>query len=186
MAALEARRAGIMAESAKRAHERREALLAESKEKAGAHESSIATLRAQLDEAGRAQHTRGVVDQMKQEAREAEARSAALTAALTRLDALKVELLADLPLPAGVEFRDGDIYVGGVPFDRVNRAQQVGVVMAIAAMRAGDLGLVVMDGLECLDETTFGAFCAWAERNDKLQLVVTRVSNGPLAVEVLA
>lgn len=151
-----------------------------------AAEASIATARARLDEVKRAEHTRSVVEQMKQEAADAEVRSAALTAALGRLDELKADLLATLPLPEGVEVKEGEVYVKGVPFDRVNRAEQVGVAMAVAKMRAGKLGLVVMDGLECLDADTFEAFRAWAERSEGLQLVVTRVSDQPLAVEVLA
>ena len=87
-----------------------------------------------------------------------------------------------LPIP-GAEVRDGEIYVNDVPFDRINRAQQVQFALNLARLRAGELGLVLVDGLECLDAETYPAFEA-AAATTGLQFLVNRVTSGPLKVEV--
>jgi energy-coupling factor transporter ATP-binding protein EcfA2 len=129
------------------------------------------------------ENTRGMMEQAEAGAQSREEESRALTGALTRLDELKVKLLQDLPLK-NVEIRDGDLYVGGVPWDRVNTAARVRVAIDLAALRASGakLPLVCVDGLECLDAETFAAFRKLAPAAG-LQLIVTRVGEGPLKVQ---
>lgn len=116
----------------------------------------------------------GEVDGLRTEAE-------ACSDALLNLDAYKVELLASLPIP-GLEVRDGAIYRNGVAFDRLNTAQQVEVAVEIAKLRAGPLGLICVDGLELLDHGAYEAFRERAESSG-LQMVVSRVSDGALAVQ---
>src|SRR5690606_21563035 len=137
----------------------------------------------QLRSADRDANTRKVVEQMESEVATLEERSRKLTEALGRLDALKLGPLQKLPIP-GLEVRDGDIYRDGVPFDRLNRAQQVQIAIDVARLRAGRLGLVCVDGLECLDRETFEAFCEQAAASD-LQLIVSRVTEGELEVRTV-
>lgn len=141
-----------------------------------------AEIRERLRSAERDRQTAALQSQMAQEAQAAEDQARALSAAIDRLDALKTELLGSLPID-DLEVVDGEIFHGGVPFDRLNHATQVRLAMEIASARAGDLGLVCVDGLEALDPEAFQAFREWAEDEGHLQLVVTRVGDGPLAVE---
>ncbi len=80
-----------------------------------------------------------------------------------------------------MEIRGGEVYKGGIPFDRLNRAEQVKLAIRVAQLRAGELKLVCVDGLEVLDAQTFAAFAENAPRAG-LQFVVTRVAPGPLSV----
>lgn len=75
-----------------------------------------------------------------------------ITAAMARLDALKSTKAADLPIK-GVEIKDGRVIVNGVPFPRVNKAEQVKVALRLAILRSGErpVKLIVADGLEALD-----------------------------------
>lgn len=137
------------------------------------HAANLAEAEAAEKEAARHRNTRAVLDTLTAEAAELESQAADLTAALDRLDALKVSLLRKLPIK-GVEVVDGVIEKDGVPFHRLNRAEQVKVAIGIARLRAGEIPLICVDGLECLDGKTFDLFCERARETD-LQFVVTRV-----------
>ena len=99
----------------------------------------------------------------------------------TGADALKSELLSGLPVP-GLEIRDGQIYVDGLPFDRVNEARRIRIAVDIAKLRAGRLGLLLVDGMERLDETSFREFVA-AVRDSGLQAIVCRVDETDLVIK---
>lgn len=99
----------------------------------------------------------------------------AQTAALDEIEQYKSELLASLPIP-GLEVKDGEISRDGVAFDRLNTAQQVDISVEIAKLRAGDLGVICVDGIELLDTASYEAFRDRALESD-LQLFVTRVSD---------
>jgi DNA repair exonuclease SbcCD ATPase subunit len=110
--------------------------------------------------------------------------AAAQTKALEDIDAYKLELLAALPIP-GVEVRDGEIYRGGVVFDRLNTAQQVEIAVEIAKLRTGDLGICCVDRLECLDPDAFAAFREQVLESG-LQLFVTTVNGEEFNVQTTA
>lgn len=103
------------------------------------------------------------------------------TQALDGLDAYKLELLRSLPV-AGLEVRDGELFLDGVPFDRLNTARQVEVAVDIAKLRAGDLGVICVDRIEALDGETLEVFRQRALESE-LQLFVTRVSDGEFSIE---
>ena len=98
-----------------------------------------------------------------------------LTAAIEELDRMKLGLLEKLPF-SGVEIRDGDIYVEGVPFDRLNTATKVKIIVSLARHRAGDVPFVVFDGLEVLDPKTFKAFRDRITK-EEIQVIATRVAD---------
>jgi len=52
----------------------------------------------------------------------------------------------------------------------------------VARLRAGELPLCLVDGLECLDAETFRAFEEMAPSSG-LQLILNRVTTGPLSVK---
>lgn len=104
--------------------------------------------------------------------------------AITDIDDYKAKLLAELPIP-GLEVRDGEIFRNGVNFDRLNTAQQVDIAVEIAKLRAGELGVVCVDGIELLDSAAFEAFRDRALESG-LQLFVTRVSDQEFEVKTYA
>lgn len=124
------------------------------------------------------------IEQMEKELEGLQDDASKQTKALAAIDDYKAELLAALPIP-GVEVIDGEIYRDGIQFDRLNTAQQVWIAVEIAKLRAGELGVVCVDGLELLDK---GAFEEFRDRclESGLQLFVTRVSDEQFQVKTSA
>lgn len=141
----------------------------------------LAIIQANRDAEAKARATRETIAQMEEEADALRDDADKATAALAALDAYKAELLASLPIP-GLSVRDGEIYFRDVLFDRLNSAEQVKVAVEVAKLRAGQLGLVCVDGIERLDGPAFEDFKA-AAMESGLQLVVTRVADGEFNVE---
>jgi energy-coupling factor transporter ATP-binding protein EcfA2 len=138
-----------------------------SAEAATAREKATALTRnkAQLDLLGK----------MKLDVLRLDDEAAKLTGAIERLDALKVKLCSKLPVK-GLEVREGEIYLDGVAFERVNTANQIHFAIELAKLRAGKLKLVVVDGLERMDSSFFAEFEQAAKATD-LQWIVTRVTD---------
>lgn len=130
--------------------------------------------KAMVEQHAKAASTRGFIAQLGAESDKLEAEAAKLTHALGRLEILKASLLEKLPIE-GLEVRDGDIFVAGLPFDRVNESRRIRLAIEIAKLRAGSLGLVAVDGLERLDPKTFAAFKKEAAKST-LQFVISRVT----------
>ena len=121
------------------------------------------------------------IQQMEKELVDLQADAARQTKALADLEQYKNDLLASLPIP-GVEVKDGEIYRDGVVFDRLNTAQQVWVAIEIAKLRAGNLGVSCVDGIELLDPAAFEEFKKQSLASN-LQLFVSRVSSEEFAVK---
>lgn len=126
------------------------------------------------------ENTRNMITQHENEAMKHEADSKALTDRLARLDALRLRILSNLPIH-GVTVENGQVMKDGVTYDRLNTAQQIAIAVAIAKIRSKDLGIVCVDGLECLDEENFQAF-ETAMQGSGLQCFITRVTNTPMEV----
>lgn len=133
------------------------------------------------DAAAKRKATLETIAQMEEDKTSLAEDAARQTKALADIDAYKVELLASLPIP-GLEVRDGDLFRDGVQFDRLNTAQQVDIAVEVARLRAGDLSIVCVDRLECLDPPTLEAFRE-KTRAAGLQLFVTRVNGEEFAVK---
>ena len=103
-----------------------------------------------------------------------------LTTKLEAIKHLRERILANLPIH-GVTVKDGQIYREEIPFDRLNTAQQIEIAVAVAKLRARDIGIVCVDGLECLDEQSFLEFESMM-RDTGLQVFVTRVTNRPFEI----
>lgn len=129
----------------------------------------------------RRQQTLDTIATMDTELEGLEAEAENQTAALDAIDAYKLELLNSLPIP-GLEVRAGELFCDGVPFDRLNTARQVEIAVEIAKVRAGELGVICVDRIECLDEGTLAEFRDRAA-DSGLQLFVTRVSNDDFTIE---
>lgn len=141
---------------------------------------AIGRLQEKVEGETKAEAARIYIAKLDQESKELAAESTRLTDALTSLDRLKANLLADLPI-SGLEVKDGDIYVDGVPFDRVNTSKRVMIAIQVAQMQASDLKLICVDGLEALDDEHYQAFKD-AAKGSGLQFVVGRVSSEPLTI----
>lgn len=131
-----------------------------------------------------AEHAQGVIARVAEHEADVEAKRTAselFTASIERLDALKGEGLAHVPIP-NLELRDGLLYANDIPLHRINHAKLVELAFWVAKLRAGALGVVCVDGLEALDEKTFAAFTKYAAEKSDLQYIVTRVGSGPLSV----
>jgi energy-coupling factor transporter ATP-binding protein EcfA2 len=104
-----------------------------------------------------------------------------LTATLTAIDQLKERKMDNLPIP-NLLIKDGKIYVDGVAWEHVNGARKMAFILSVARLRAGALSVVCVDGLECLDDTTFAYFEQAAAAYPELQFFCTRVGTGELTI----
>lgn len=144
----------------------------------------LATAQERERAESRAVQARKDIATLRADVERLEGQSAEHTAAIEGLAALRETLLKRLPVP-GLEVRDGEIFLDGTPFDRVNQARRVKVAMRLAVERSlstNGVPLIVVDGLECLDQPTFKAFCEVAPECGA-QLIVSRVSEGPLRID---
>jgi DNA repair exonuclease SbcCD ATPase subunit len=153
---------------------------AEHAEKRAGVEAQVKQIEKAQQAAARFAQTRETIARMVADLEELKADSQARTDALEALDAYKAELLASLPIP-GLEVIEGKLLRYGVPFERLNEAQKVRIAIEIARLRAGELGLICVDGLELLDPEAYDAFRKDAEEFG-LQLIVSKVSEGPLTI----
>jgi hypothetical protein len=127
---------------------------------------------------------RAEIDKAQVEAAEHRNSSADLTRRLEAIDALKRAKLDSLPI-AGVELRDGQFYVDGLPFDDLNTGEQYLRAFQVGALQPGELGIMIADRGETLSEENFKAF-EQAAIASGFQVFITRVSAGPLDVQVTA
>jgi hypothetical protein len=134
----------------------------------------------------RREQSMAIVDERRIEAVRHEEEGARLTGLLTAIDGLQAKLLANLPIK-GLEYKEGCLYKDGIAVDRLNTAKQVGLSLTVAKMRQseGQIGLVNLDGLECLDDDTFAIFEKQAQKMPDMQFLYTYRSTEPqLTVEV--
>lgn len=144
-------------------------------------QQALAAIRANRGAAAKREQALETVKQMEAELSELQHDAERQTKALEAIDAYKVELLASMPIP-GLEVIDGELFRDGVPFDRLNTAQQVEIAVEIAKLRAGELAIACVDGLELLSSETYEAFRERAIASG-LQLFVTRVKDGEFSIK---
>lgn len=143
-------------------------------------QEELARLKEQLKAVGGAMKTQELIDQYNKEMSNLEAQSTELSLSLEKLEQIKLSKLENLPI-SGLEIKDGEIYKNGVIFDRLNTAEQIKVAVEVAKLRAGDLKLVCVDGLERFDATTYEMFKEQMLESG-LQAIVTRVTNDDFEV----
>ncbi len=141
-------------------------------EEAAAEESRIDE---QLRDAHRLEGVRSTLDDTRTKLEQADARVNRLDTAVSAVRKLRVELMADLPIK-DLEVRDGELWYAGTRWDLLEESRQVMLAVDIAAQLAGEIGVIVADGLECLDAGRFRQFCEAVESKG-LQLIGTRVSD---------
>ena len=159
----------------------REKTLARHSEAVGPLNEALAIIKANRDNVAKREQGLETIKQMEADLEHLGADAKKQTKALADIEQYKSDLLAALPIP-GVVVQDGEIFRDGVPFDRLNTAAQVWIAVEIAKLRAGDLGVVCVDGLECLDPKALEEFRDRSLESG-LQLFITRVSDGDFAVK---
>jgi energy-coupling factor transporter ATP-binding protein EcfA2 len=131
------------------------------------------------------QATRKLADRAAFEASAHEDEATRLTESLARLDQLKGDLLATLPIK-GLEIREGKIYLDGVSFRRTNTARRIAFGLTISALRAPPetegLRVVIVDDLSHFGAKNF-AELERAMLASGLQFFGAKVAEGPLRVE---
>ena len=100
---------------------------------------------------------------------------------LKQFQAYKEELCQDLPIE-GLELTDGKLSMNGVPFETLNTAARIGLVIELAKLTSGKLGIVMLDNSEMLDSGTYAPLIEAATATD-IQSVVARVTEGDLVVK---
>lgn len=164
-----------------KANEQRERTLAKFNDATTPINQAVEFIRANRDAAAKRQVALETITKMEEELEFLVTDADKQSAAIKDLDQYKLDLLSSLPIP-GVEVIDGEIYRDNIPFDRLNTAQQVWIAVEIAKLRAGDLGVCCVDGLELLDKAAFEEFRDRCLESG-LQLFVSRVSDEELKVK---
>ena len=164
-----------------KAAQQRERTIAKHTETVAPIQQSLAAIRANRGAAAKREQAQETIKQMEEELQDLREDAENQTKALSDIDAYKIELLASLPIP-GVEIVDAELMRDGVLFDRLNTAQQVQIAVEVAKLRAGDLGVVCIDGVELLDSAAFDEFKTQAIASG-LQMFVSRVSDEKFQVK---
>lgn len=144
-------------------------------------QAAIAAIRSNRDAAAKRKATLETIEQMRREWEDLKGDAERQTKALDAIDQYKRDLLASLPIK-DVEIIDGEIYRNGVPFDRLNTAQRVGIAVEIAKLRCGDLRICCLDGMELLDSESLAELRQQAAGAD-MQVFITRVQDKEFTVE---
>lgn len=165
------RKAGLQREKAMTKHRDERAPIIE----------QLAVIRNNREIGARRAQTLDTVANLETELEELTGDAERQTQALAGIEQYKSDLLDSLPIP-GLEVKDGEIFRNGVQFDRLNTAQQVDVAVEIAKLRAGELGVVCVDGIELLDSGAFEEFRDRAVKSG-LQLFVSKVSDDGFAIK---
>jgi chromosome segregation ATPase len=134
----------------------------------------IAQLKEAVKHEAVSQSTRLNIENQKSELATFEEQAINLNAQLEEIDNIKKEILSKTPFP-NVQVQDGIIFVDTVRFNHLNTAQQVAFALKLAVLRAGELRLVCLDNMECLDEGTLKAFKTAAAKYEDIQFIITRV-----------
>lgn len=145
----------------------------------------LATLRAQRDEALRAQGLQVQAQEFERQAKALAADADTLTEGLDRLDAFRQQLAKNLPIP-GLEIDGQEIRLGGIPLDQINKAKRMKLCVQVCVLRAqGRLPIVWVDDAEALDTDEFGALVEELKQHP-VQVFISRVEDHDLKVEALA
>lgn len=96
------------------------------------------------------------------------------------LETIRKRLMAENPLP-DTELIDGEIFVASVPWEKVNEAMRMDVAIRCAELRAGVVGIIVVDGIERMTDTSQRAFVERA-LTSPCQYIVTEPVDMPFDV----
>ncbi len=139
-----------------------------------------AEARKALSDYDRAVGAREAIAKLEAELKDSRSLGDKLTFVIDGLDEIERQKLAASPV-AGVELRDGEIFIDGVAFDGVNTQRRYQVAIQLGAINAGELKFMVCDEMEHWDQANFDAF-AEAAKNAGFQVVCAVVDDCALQV----
>jgi DNA repair ATPase RecN len=139
-------------------------------------------LTERIEQAEKAEQTKGIIEERKAELQELEDRYDRLSEAIENLRGLRTDFAEDLP--EGVRVGDDGEIIGpeGIPFENWNEERQVRFAARIAEMRRGTLGLIPIDGIEKLVGEQREAFLGWASQSNAQFVLTEAVADEPLTV----
>lgn len=140
----------------------------------------IAKAKAMAEQHAAAEKTRQFIASQEDEARKSKEFYDQLSDAIARLDDLRGKLSADIPIK-GLEIREGEIYIDGVVWKRVNEARKYEVAAEYAILKSGAAKFIVVDNLERLDSKHHARFLEIL-REKGMQLIGAKVSDADLAI----
>lgn len=159
-------------------------------EKQTAYEDRMTPITAELgrlEEQSRNQASidaqRAILAQMEAESLELATTSDKLTAEIEAVRAHRKKSTATFPIQ-GLAINDGEVWYQDLAFDQLNTAKRIELAVALAAHKAGQLGVICVDGCESLDAKTFSVLEETCSKAN-LQMICTRVTDAPLSVNVL-
>lgn len=126
---------------------------ADAREPERAINERIGGLQERAENQHRASYTRQQIDKVTATALESGWKWERLTEVIRRLEGLRQDKLANLPVQ-GLEVSEGAALVDGIEWQHVNTARRVKVAMELSALRAGTLGMMLLDNVESLDPET--------------------------------
>lgn len=145
-----------------------------------------ATLTEQVAAFERGKRTAELIRQHEKDADEQERLSKAYSAILERLDALKGEIIDGCPIP-GLTIEAGVPRLDGLPLENVSTGELWRrVIIPLAAMRAGDGGVVFLDcAMDALDAPNRAAFIE-AAKDSNIQWFVAEIDSDEPGLRVEA
>lgn len=175
--ALRTELAGIESKAAKQ----RELTINRFNDSAVPLQEALGAIRADRNASAKREQALETITLMESELEELKQDAERQSKALEQIDQYKLDLLASLPIP-GLEIIDGELFRDGIAFDRLNTSQQVSIAFELAKLRAGELGVICLDGLELMDSAHFEELKKQAADSD-VQLFITRVSDQQFQVK---
>lgn len=114
-------------------------------------QGELAEARSLAERIGQITGAKKMADKFAADSASLKQKSGAMSLSLTRLDAFRRAMADDTGIE-GLEIEGKAIKVNGVPFEQLNQAQRIRILVKIAVMRAkGSLPIVFVDGAEALD-----------------------------------
>ena len=126
---------------------------------------------------------RSILADMEQESLALATLSDKLTAEIEAVRNYRNKSTASFPIK-GLAITDGEVFYQDLAFDQLNTAKRIELAVALAAHKAGQLGVICVDGCEALDAKTFSLLEETCTKAN-LQMICTRVTDAPLSVNVL-
>ena len=145
-------------------------------------QSELGRLEEQTRNAAAVAKQREILAKMTDENKELAILADRLTEDIESLRAYRKTAAEQMPIP-GLELKDGEVYFHGLAFDQLNTAKRIELAVALAVQRAGDLGVICVDGCEALDSETM-ALLEERVLAAGLQMIATGVADEALTVQV--
>lgn len=124
-------------------------------------------------------------DALIAEAETAEKESAALTAAIEKIDADKAAAIASAKMPVdGIGFADGYVTLNGLPFEQASSAEQLRASIAIAIAANPRLRVLIVKDGALLDDESMKIVAEMAEKNEVQVWLETVASDRPSALVI--